>query len=100
MCSSVLRTPLGPAPLFFVLLVLKLCLSLVAPVGIHVDVSDNDITIWRRGLKLTAPKPLPLLLLLHGYTLGHIDAFDAAAEQWSSYTERLTHYYIANGIVS
>ncbi len=33
-------------------------------------------------------------------TLGHIDAFDAAAEQWSSYTERLTHYYIANGIVS
>ena len=31
-------------------------------------------------------------------TLGRIDAFDAAAEEWSSYTERLDHYYIANGI--
>ena len=31
-------------------------------------------------------------------SLGRIDAFDAIAEEWSSYTERLQHYFIANGI--
>ncbi len=29
---------------------------------------------------------------------GRIDAFDADVESWTAYTERIEHYFLANGI--
>ena len=41
--------------------------------------------IWRRGSNMAS-------------LLGRVDAFDEKTETWEHYTERLGHYFDANGI--
>ena len=51
----------------------------------------------------TSPPPLVIAAVLLPAAVGlhgTVAAFDPVLEEWSEYTERLVHYFVANGIVA